>query len=130
MSTPYTPISDVEKNVHITMSNTTGRSGIYPSGEAHFFDNQVQTYTDTVNNPNNTSIFQYNQLATQFSNATVGYFIDDFTVFNPYRHNTLSYSFSTSALLQLAVNKFNIYSKDFRNKAYGTPTTTTTSNYF
>jgi hypothetical protein len=114
MSTPYIPISEAEKDAHITMSTITGRSGIYPSGESHFFDNITQTGTDSVNNPNNTSIFQYSGLSTQFSNATVEYFIDDFTVFNPYRHNTLNYSFSTSSLLQLATNRFNIYSQSFR----------------
>jgi len=91
MSIPYTPISDAEKDAHITMSTITGRSGIYPSGESHFFDNE-QTGIDSVNNPNNTSIFQYNGLSTQFSSAIVEYFIDDFTVFNPYRHNNLYYT--------------------------------------
>lgn len=53
----------------------------------NFFSNQ--------NNENNVigfdlSIFNFNQLNSNFSNATESYVIDDFAIFNPYRHNNLN----------------------------------------
>ena len=114
--TAYVPLTDTEKNAHLThMPVTVGRSGIYPSGEAHFFDSAIQNAVDVVSeNITTTSIFQFNGLSTQFSNATVEYFIDDFTIFNVYRHNSSQYTVNTSSLLQIAPIRFNIYSNSFR----------------
>ena len=113
MSTPYQPMSETEKNAHLTMSNVLGRDGIYASGEAHFFDKSNQNALDTTKPPG-LSIFEFNGLTSNFSNATQEYVIDDFNVFNPYRHNTNEYFFSTSQLLELATIKYNIYSQNFR----------------
>jgi hypothetical protein len=46
------------------------------------------------NNSNNfvgydNSVFNFNGLSSNFSNATEDYVIDNFTIFNPYRHNNL-----------------------------------------
>ncbi|NDG28553.1 hypothetical protein EB118_00420 [bacterium] len=66
----------------------------------------------------NTSIVSPNGLNfnIELSNANLSsqYAITDFTIFNPYIHNTSFYTFSTSNLLQVATNRFNIYSQSFR----------------
>lgn len=114
MSVPYQPISEQEKNAHLEMSSILGRDGIYASGEAHFFDRQNQNALDAIKQ-SGLSIFEFNQLSSNFSNATQEYVIDDFNVFNPYRHNTSQYFFSTSELLELATIRYNIYSQNFRS---------------
>lgn len=128
--TAYVQLTDTEKNAHLNMASIVGRSGIYASGEAHFFDSNTQNAVDVAGGNNtNTSIFQFNGLSSQFSNATVEYFIDDFTIFNDYIHNTNSYKFNTSSLLTVAVNRFNLYSISFRNGQQifnSTPPTPTT----
>ena len=117
--TAYTPLNTGEKNAHTFMVQSIGRSGIYPSGEAHFFD-FAQNLTDlTTVLPQPTSIFNYNQLGSQLSNATESYVIDDFEVFNPYIHNSVlnntTVTIYVKNLLQIAVDRFNIYSTSFRN---------------
>ena len=113
--TAYVQLTDTEKNAHLNMASIVGRSGIYASGEAHFFDSTIQNAVDFAGGNNtNTSIFQFNGLSSQFSNATVEYFIDNFTVFNVYRHNSSEYTVNTSSLLEIAPIRFNIYSNSFR----------------
>lgn len=111
--TAYVPLTDTEKNAHLNMASIVGRSGIYASGEAHFFDSGIQNEIDS-GPASGTSIFEFNKLFTQFSNATTEYFIDDFTVFNTYRHNSNGYTVDISSLLQVAPFRFNIYSNSFR----------------
>lgn len=112
--TAYQPLTSVEQDAHLTMASVVGRTGIYASGEAHFFDSVIQNATDS-GPASGTSIFEFNQLSTQFSNATVEYVIDDFTVFNSYIHNTNSYTFNVSSLYSIATQRYNIYSISFRN---------------
>lgn len=113
--TAYVQLTDTEKNAHLNMASIVGRSGIYASGEAHFFDSNTQNAVDAAGGNNtDTSIFQFNGLSSQFSNATVEYFIDNFTVFNVYRHNSSEYTVNTSSLLEIAPIRFNIYSNSFR----------------
>ena len=81
----YIPLTPQELDAHISMASTIGKSGIYPSGEAHFFD-LAQNAVDTTVAPN-ASIFDFNLLNSQFSNSTESYITDDFTIFNPYFHN-------------------------------------------
>jgi hypothetical protein len=116
MTTAYTTLTPEEQSSHLNMASIIGRSGIYPSGEAHFFDSSVQNATDNITNivNNDKSIFQFNGLSNQFSNATTEYFIDDFTIFNPYRHNSNEFTVNTASLLIVAPIKFNIYSNSFR----------------
>lgn len=126
--TAYQPLTSVEQDAHLTMASVVGRTGIYASGEAHFFDSIIQNATDS-GPASGTSIFEFNQLSTQFSNATTEYFIDDFTIFNIYRHNTNLYTVNTSSLLNIAVNRFNLYSVSFRNgqQIYNSSLTSTTT---
>lgn len=110
----YQSLTKQELDAHVAMASTIGRSGIYPSGEAHFFD-LSQNSIDTTVAPN-TSIFEFNLLNSQFSNSTESYVIDDFTSFNPYIHNTGNYRVNVSQLLNVAVDRYNIYSTTFRSR--------------
>jgi hypothetical protein len=110
----YTPITSVESNAHVSMAGVIGRSGIYPSGEAHFFD-LAQNAVD-ITAASRASIFDFNLLNSQFSNATESYVIDDFTIFNPYIHNSGDYRVNVAQLLNVAVDRYNIYSLTFRSR--------------
>lgn len=115
MTSPYTALTPVEQNAHITMASTVGYSGIYPSGTAHFFDPQQSVLDNpTATNSSNVSIFEFTNLNSTFSNATESYIIDDFTVFNLYRHNTSNYIVNSSSMLNVGTESFNIYSTLFR----------------
>ena len=125
--TQYISLNDTDKAFHLTeMPKTINRSGIYPSGEAHFFD-VAQNLIDIPPLPSS-SIFEFIALDSPFSNATESYVIDDFLVFNPYIHNSgpqaggssqyTPYAVITSGLLNKAVEKFNIYSYTFRTLTY------------
>jgi|LakMenEpi12Oct12_1017442.scaffolds.fasta_scaffold01120_2 hypothetical protein len=117
--TQYTSLNNTDKAFHLTeMPKTINRSGIYPSGEAHFFD-VAQNLIDIPPLPSS-SIFEFIALDSPFSNATESYIIDDFLVFNPYIHNSgpstggLGYEVITSGLLNIAVERYNIYNISFR----------------
>jgi hypothetical protein len=124
--TQYTSLNNTDKAFHLTeMPKTINRSGIYPSGEAHFFD-VAQNLIDIPPLPSS-SIFEFIALDSPFSNATESYIIDDFLVFNPYIHNSgpmnggtnlAPYQVITSGLLTKAIDKFNIYSYTFRTLTY------------
>lgn len=117
MTTQYSALTLNERNANAgIMATEIGRSGIYPSGEAHFFDLQ-QNLIDTPALPAS-SIFDFNLLDSVFSNSTEmqQYVIDDFTVFNRYIHNTGNYTVNISGLLNLAVDRYNIYSTTFRTR--------------
>lgn len=115
MTSPYTALTPGEQNAHITMASTVGYSGIYPSGTAHFFDSQQSALDNpTATNSSNASIFEFTNLNSTFSNATESYIIDDFTVFNLYRHNNLQYTLNISNLLTASTQLLNIYSPSFR----------------
>jgi hypothetical protein len=116
--TQYLPLTPAAIDINATvMANEIGRSGIYPSGEAHFFDLQ-QNLIDAPALPAS-SIFDFNLLDSVFSNATESqqYVIDDFTIFNRYIHNTGNYTVNISGLLNLAVDRYNIYSTTFRTRS-------------
>jgi hypothetical protein len=57
--------------------------------ELNFGDNNNQQCQNN-NIGYNESIFSFNNLASNFSSATVSYVIDDFSIFNSYRHNNLN----------------------------------------
>jgi hypothetical protein len=122
--TQYLPLAPTGIDVHATtMANEIGRSGIYPSGEAHFFDLQQNLIDNPA--PSGLSVFDFNLLNSVFSNATESqqYVIDDFTVFNPYIHNSGNYTVNISGLLNLAVDRYNIYSATFRTRPISRTTT-------
>ena len=108
----YTPLTPSELDAHINMVSAIGRSGIYPSGAAHFFDT-AQNLVDTPSQSTN-SIFDFNLLDSTFSNSVESYIIDDFTIFNPYIHNTGEFRVNVASLLNVAVQRYNIYSTTFR----------------
>jgi len=109
----YTPLTQTEIDANINMASATGRSGIYPSGAAHFFDTQQNFWVDIPSQPAD-SIFDFNLLNSPFSNSVESYIIDDFTIFNPYIHNTGNFTVNVASLLNVAAQRYNIYSTNFR----------------
>jgi hypothetical protein len=86
---------------------------VYPSGQPfhpRLDDIPEETPVPAVD----TSIFEFNELDSPFSNATESYVIDDFTIFNPYIHNHNNFRVFTANLLNVAANRFNLYATSFR----------------
>lgn len=87
MSEPYVNLTFEESGkAHIDMAKIVGHSGIYPSGEAHFFD--INQKDGGVFLYSGISIFDFSGSNSSFSNGPLSrYFsITDFKIFNPYIH--------------------------------------------
>jgi hypothetical protein len=72
------------------MTNETQNEQIFGNNT-----NNCQPPINQCSQPNNIigfdqSVFNFNQLNSALSNATESYVIDDFSVFNLYRHNNLN----------------------------------------
>jgi len=116
---PYQQLNQNDKNSILKLPLY---SGIYASGESHFYDSTNQTIVnDNFDNHTFTSILSPNGLIfdQSLSNAfsSRNYAITDFAVFNNYIHESAGplISINTSNFLQQATTRFNIYSLQFRN---------------
>jgi hypothetical protein len=87
MTEPYVDLTFLESGrAHTDMATVVGHSGIYPSGEAHFFD--INQKDSGVFLYSGISIFDFSGSNSSFSNGPLSrYFsITDFKIFNPYIH--------------------------------------------
>lgn len=116
---PYQQLTKDEKESNLKLPLY---SGIYASGEAHFYDSGRQILIDdTFANHISGSILSPTglQFHPALSNAfnSRNYAITDFSIFNKYVHESPSreISFDTSIFLTTTPTRFNMYSLQFRN---------------